>query len=81
MQEKESRIRIASTINAPKRHPPSFRLTRILYVLYLVRANVARSVRHLLLAEKSVHEGGAPQIFPDFTRGDWKTTEPLGIVD
>ena len=35
----------------------------------------------MLLAEKSVHEGGAPQIFPDFTRGDWKTTEPLGIVD
>ena len=33
------------------------------------------------LSEKSVHEGGAPQIFPDFTRGDWKTTEPLGIVD
>lgn len=32
------------------------------------------------LSEKSVHEGGAPQKFPDFTRGDWKTTAPLGIV-
>ena len=21
-----------------------------------------------------------PQVFPDFTRGDWKTTTPLGIV-
>lgn len=28
------------------------------------------------LSEKSVHEGGAPQIFPDFTRGDWKHTRP-----
>ena len=25
-------------------------------------------------------EGGAPQVFPDFTRGDWKRTKPLGIV-
>ena len=32
------------------------------------------------LSEKSVAEGGAPQCFPDFTRGDWKTTPPLGIV-
>ncbi len=33
------------------------------------------------LSEKSVNEGGMPQEFPDFTRGDWKTTEPLGIVE
>lgn len=32
------------------------------------------------LSEKSVHEGGMPQLFPDFTRGDWKHTTPLGIV-
>jgi predicted dehydrogenase len=32
------------------------------------------------LSEKSVREGGAPQAFPDFTRGNWKTTKPLGIV-
>lgn len=33
------------------------------------------------LSEKSVHEGGAPQRFPDFTRGDWKTTSPLPIIN
>lgn len=33
------------------------------------------------LSEKSVHEGGMPQRFPDFTRGAWKTTPPLGIVE
>ena len=32
------------------------------------------------LSEKSVNEGGAPQIFPDFTRGDWKKTAPLQVV-
>lgn len=32
------------------------------------------------LSEKSVHEGGMPQRFPDFTRGDWKTTPPLPII-
>ncbi len=32
------------------------------------------------LSEKSVAEDGAPQVFPDFTRGAWKTTSPLGIV-
>ncbi|MES2477427.1 MAG: Gfo/Idh/MocA family oxidoreductase [Verrucomicrobiota bacterium] len=32
------------------------------------------------LSEKSVTEDGAPQVFPDFTRGNWKTTKPLGIV-
>jgi hypothetical protein len=33
------------------------------------------------LSEKSVAAGGAPQDFPDFTRGNWKTTKPLGIVE
>lgn len=32
------------------------------------------------LSETSVAQGGMPQVFPDFTRGDWKTTAPLGIV-
>ncbi len=32
------------------------------------------------LSEMSVSQGGAPQLFPDFTRGDWKSTPPLGIV-
>ncbi len=32
------------------------------------------------LSEKSVREGGTPQDFPDFTRGDWKTTKPLGVI-
>ena len=32
------------------------------------------------LSEKSVAEDGMPQNFPDFTRGDWKTTAPLGII-
>jgi predicted dehydrogenase len=32
------------------------------------------------LSEKSVKENGAPQDFPDFTRGNWKTTKPLGII-
>lgn len=33
------------------------------------------------LSEKSVQEGGVPQDFPDFTRGNWKTTAPLAIID
>ena len=33
------------------------------------------------LSERSVASGGMPQPFPDFTRGDWKNTEPLAIVD
>ncbi|MDO4953814.1 MAG: Gfo/Idh/MocA family oxidoreductase [Akkermansia sp.] len=33
------------------------------------------------LSEKSVREGGLPQGFPDFTRGDWQSTPPLGIVE
>jgi predicted dehydrogenase len=32
------------------------------------------------LSEASVASGGAPQEFPDFTRGMWKTTKPLGII-
>lgn len=32
------------------------------------------------LSERSVASGGAPQPFPDFTRGNWKDTEPLAIV-
>ena len=32
------------------------------------------------LSEKSVSQGGAPQAFPDFTRGKWKTTNPLAII-
>lgn len=32
------------------------------------------------LSEQSVAQGGMPIVFPDFTRGDWKTTAPLGIV-
>ena len=32
------------------------------------------------LSRKSVAEDGMPQDFPDFTRGNWKSTKPLGIV-
>jgi len=32
------------------------------------------------LSEKSVAEDGMPQVFPDFTRGNWKSTKPLGVV-
>jgi len=32
------------------------------------------------LSERSVASGGAPQIFPDFTRGNWKNTMPLDII-
>ena len=32
------------------------------------------------LSEKSVSEDGTPQQFPDFTREQWKYTEPLGII-
>ncbi|MCK5343389.1 MAG: alpha-N-acetylgalactosaminidase, partial [Candidatus Heimdallarchaeota archaeon] len=32
------------------------------------------------LSEASVTQDGAPQEFPDFTRGEWKKTKPLGIV-
>jgi len=32
------------------------------------------------LSEHSVANGGMPQNFPDFTRGNWKNTKPLGII-
>ncbi len=32
------------------------------------------------LSEASVAAGGAPQAFPDFTRGRWRDTAPLAIV-
>jgi len=32
------------------------------------------------LSRKSVAEDGMPQDFPDFTRGQWKTTKPLAII-
>ena len=32
------------------------------------------------LSAKSEANGGEPQKFPDFTRGHWQTTKPLGIV-
>ena len=32
------------------------------------------------LSEQSVANGGMPVKFPDFTRGDWKTTPPLAVV-
>lgn len=32
------------------------------------------------LSEKSVSNGGHPQLFPDFTRGNWKDTKPLQII-
>ncbi|GAA5117930.1 Gfo/Idh/MocA family oxidoreductase [Luteolibacter yonseiensis] len=32
------------------------------------------------LSEKSVAQDGSSQVFPDFTRGGWKTTKPLGVI-
>ncbi len=32
------------------------------------------------LSERSIRDGSRPVAFPDFTRGAWKTREPLGIV-
>jgi len=32
------------------------------------------------LSEHSVANGGMPQNFPDFTRGNWKNTKPLDII-
>ena len=32
------------------------------------------------LSGKSVAQEGAPQKFPDFTRGNWKNTKPLKII-
>jgi hypothetical protein len=33
------------------------------------------------LSERSVAARSRPVDFPDFTRGRWKTREPLGIVE
>ncbi|MFD2585411.1 Gfo/Idh/MocA family protein [Croceitalea marina] len=33
------------------------------------------------LSERSVASEGAPQPFPDFTRGNWKNTKPLSIIN
>ena len=33
------------------------------------------------MSEKSVAESGTPQAFPDFTRGQWKSTSPLAVVE
>ena len=33
------------------------------------------------LSGRSVDQNGAPQQFPDFTRGKWKSTNPLGIIN
>jgi len=32
------------------------------------------------LSEASIAEDGSSQKFPDFTRGQWRKTNPLGIV-
>ncbi len=32
------------------------------------------------LSEKSVAKRSSPMDFPDFTRGRWKTTPPIGII-
>ena len=32
------------------------------------------------LSEASVAEHGSSQLFPDFTRGNWKNTKPLAVV-
>ena len=32
------------------------------------------------LMARSIAQGGMPVEFPDFTRGDWKTTMPLAVV-
>jgi len=33
------------------------------------------------LSENSVANGGAPQLFPDFTRGNWQTTKSLSVIN
>lgn len=33
------------------------------------------------LSERSVEKGGMPQKFPDFTRGNWRKTKPLAIIE
>lgn len=32
------------------------------------------------LSEQSIAQGGMPQVFPDFTRGGWKTTNRMPII-
>ena len=32
------------------------------------------------LSARSIEDGGAPQRFPDITRGNWKKTKPLSII-
>ncbi len=32
------------------------------------------------LSARSIEDGGTPQRFPDFTRGNWKSTNPLSII-
>lgn len=34
----------------------------------------------LPLTARSIAQGGMSVEFPDFTRGDWKTTMPLAVV-
>ena len=33
------------------------------------------------LSEQSIKNGGAPVKFPDFTRGEWKKSRPLGVSE
>ena len=33
------------------------------------------------LSGRSIDQNGTPQQFPDFTRGNWKSTKPLGIIN
>ena len=33
------------------------------------------------LTEQSVRQGGTPVTIPDFTRGAWRTAQPLGLVE
>ena len=46
------------------------------------RLNSKRFPRKIIypLNGKSVKEDGLPQKFPDFTRGNWKSTKPLDII-
>ena len=32
------------------------------------------------LSARSIDDGGAPQRFPDFTRGNWKSTNKLEVI-
>ena len=35
----------------------------------------------IALSQRSVAQRGAPVEFPDFTRGQWKTNKPIGIIE